>query len=323
MDILTADGRSEKAAALTGALFLGLVGIAGASQLNLVSTGETVGKNVVGAVIMLTSAPTSHPVIEQPDAAPQVNAGQPGSISARQKVLSDGAVRDITEPSSVLEMPPPAAIQAQPTSEPLSPIMPEIIDGTLPVALKSPAPPRPPIRPEEPVRKETNPLSANLKEPVSRPLAQPTDMPVPEMDMEKRDDQNGTMGSPDITAPTRTDINAVQAIAAAAPVQQASSGASQQSQGDYWAIVSERLNAAKRYPRAARKRGIVGTAILSFTVESNGRISTYTITESSGSQILDRAVLAMIREVGSFPPFPDSFQETQVTRLVPVAFHVE
>jgi len=63
------------------------------------------------------------------------------------------------------------------------------------------------------------------------------------------------------------------------------------------------LAAHKRYPEAARMRGIEGVVGVSFTAEHDGRVLDVTITRSSGFPVLDNSVRDMLagQRVPAFP----------------------
>ncbi len=95
-------------------------------------------------------------------------------------------------------------------------------------------------------------------------------------------------------------------------------GAARQSMSSWVSQVQARINAAKRYPEAARARGESGTATLAFTVDAGGRIVSAQIASSAGSSALDNATLSMAHRLGHLPPPPNG----RVTLRVRVSFSV-
>ena len=93
-------------------------------------------------------------------------------------------------------------------------------------------------------------------------------------------------------------------------------GAARQSMSSWASQVQARINAAKRYPEAARARRESGTATLAFTVDARGRIVSASIASSSGSSALDSATLSMAHRLGRLPPPPNG----RVTLRVRVSF---
>jgi TonB family protein len=76
-------------------------------------------------------------------------------------------------------------------------------------------------------------------------------------------------------------------------------------QGDsYKGLVFGRVARAKRYPDSARARGESGQAIVAFTVDDSGALTSVSLAQSSGFADLDAEALAMVRQVAPFPPPP-------------------
>lgn len=91
-------------------------------------------------------------------------------------------------------------------------------------------------------------------------------------------------------------------------------------ESDYNSKVLAKLRAAKKYPATARGKGIEGTAVLSFTISSSGRLTSARVVRRAGHPLLDSAVLSMARNAAPFPPFPSSISKSQKTFSVPVQF---
>ena len=66
-------------------------------------------------------------------------------------------------------------------------------------------------------------------------------------------------------------------------------------------FILRKLEAAKRYPRMARKMGIEGTAVVRFRLRPEGRVEAVEIVDSSGSEILDKASLETVHAAAPFP----------------------
>lgn len=62
-----------------------------------------------------------------------------------------------------------------------------------------------------------------------------------------------------------------------------------------------------------------GTALLSFTMDSEGRVLSRSLERSSGSDILDRAALDMIDRASPLP-IPSGAPPSRLTVVVPVTF---
>lgn len=90
----------------------------------------------------------------------------------------------------------------------------------------------------------------------------------------------------------------------------------------YNSKVLARLRAAKKYPAAARGKGIEGTAILAFTISSSGKLTSARVVKGAGHALLDSAVIAMARNAAPFPAFPQATAKSQMTFRVPVQFKI-
>ena len=65
--------------------------------------------------------------------------------------------------------------------------------------------------------------------------------------------------------------------------------------------IIRKIEAAKRYPRVARRMGIEGTAVVRFKLKPQGQVEAVEIAESSGSEILDHASLQTVRDAAPLP----------------------
>jgi protein TonB len=70
--------------------------------------------------------------------------------------------------------------------------------------------------------------------------------------------------------------------------------------------VKQRIQASRRYPEEARRRGIEGNSTVSFWIGRNGEASGVTLDKSSGDQTLDTEALATIWRASPFPALPQS-----------------
>lgn len=78
----------------------------------------------------------------------------------------------------------------------------------------------------------------------------------------------------------------------------------------------------KRYPRAARNQRLEGTALLWLRLDRSGRVLAYDVKESSGHDLLDRAVVRTIEHANQLPPLPASYPNAEVEMLIPIAFQL-
>jgi protein TonB len=65
--------------------------------------------------------------------------------------------------------------------------------------------------------------------------------------------------------------------------------------------IIRKIEAAKHYPRMARKMGIEGKAVVRFKMRSEGQVEAVELVDSSGSEILDNASVETVRAAAPFP----------------------
>ena len=80
------------------------------------------------------------------------------------------------------------------------------------------------------------------------------------------------------------------------------------------------LESHKRYPRRARLLRQEGTVVLHFVMDREGRLEGYRIRRSSGYELLDHAVRAMIERAQPLPKMPASLPQPRLEIVVPVEF---
>jgi len=69
----------------------------------------------------------------------------------------------------------------------------------------------------------------------------------------------------------------------------------------FYALIRAAIEKAKTYPLIARKRGVEGTALVSFRIDGKGLPQNVMIVKSSGYQILDDEVQKMLKKASPFP----------------------
>lgn len=91
---------------------------------------------------------------------------------------------------------------------------------------------------------------------------------------------------------------------------------------NYLGKIVSRLQRQKRYPSGAKRKKLQGTAVIAFTVKSNGRVGGIRLKRSSGHPVLDREVRAMLRRAAPFPPIPKSSRRRALSLSVPITFRM-
>jgi protein TonB len=82
------------------------------------------------------------------------------------------------------------------------------------------------------------------------------------------------------------------------------------------------LQARKSYPAPARERGEEGAVTLAIVVARDGSVLDVALARKSGSDTLDAAAVAMLRNA-RVPPFPAAMPQAQVTVMVPLRYTLE
>ena len=90
----------------------------------------------------------------------------------------------------------------------------------------------------------------------------------------------------------------------------------------YAAELGTWLSQHKRYPLRARQKRHEGIALLRFAVDRNGIVDHYSLEQSTGSALLDRAVLALIERAQPLPRIPDLLNQNSFEVVVPIQFQL-
>lgn len=227
---------------------------------------------------------------------PAANARQAGPEAIHIDLGTLGALG-----SEVQDQRAAASSNPQPPSEPEQTAeAPPPPENPAPSAIAAPKPEQPRRKPEKP----------REKPPVQKPQAQP--VARAETPTEQQSSQNN---SGEAQKNSYQSSNGSQ--------NSASGGGNPQLKPSYFSQVAAQLARHKRYPLGARRNGEEGTATLLFSVERSGRVTSYQIVVSSGSERLDEAVLRMLRDAAPLPPFPPEMSENQLNIRLPIAFSLK
>jgi periplasmic protein TonB len=82
------------------------------------------------------------------------------------------------------------------------------------------------------------------------------------------------------------------------------------------------MAAHKTYPELARRRGQQGSVGLRFTADRSGRVLSVSLVRSAGSDTLDSAAEAMVRNA-TLPPFPATMTQQTATVTVAIRYALE
>ncbi len=84
------------------------------------------------------------------------------------------------------------------------------------------------------------------------------------------------------------------------------------------------VDTKKRYPRAARRLGLEGVAVVMVAVAKDGTLARApTLRRSTGHDILDREAVRMVKEAAPFMPLPSAFPKPFAVFPVPVRFKLQ
>lgn len=192
-----------------------------------------------------------------------------------------------------------------------------------PPAKEVPAPP-----PPEPQKAE------RTREPVAAPSASPVEMVAPEeppapVEETRIDPVDRSQAKTSAELPSPTTATPVPSVPppstvakrpASRPAVSPPSPRQAELRQEYLESLRRLIARNRRYPLPARRAGRQGTAVVKFTIERTGRLRHSDLLRSSGQPLLDRAALATVESVGTFPPLPDELDEDRLTCELPIEF---
>lgn len=286
---------------------------------------EDVAAIPVELVLEMESAPVT------PSAPVEEIAETPVVETPLEEIVEASVVE--TPEQKVVETPvpvvfPPAPVELMKTAS-LPP--PEVIPEPMPAPVPEPELVTergmpvlvPPVLEEKPTPAE-QPIVEDKPEPAEQPVAKKVTPEKPGEKIQKAEEPKKEKTKKSVkktlNASQKKQVAALAAGKGSVGKQRSTDGRAAES--NYNSKVLARLRAAKKYPAAARGKGIEGTAVLSFTISSSGRLTSARVVRGAGHALLDRAVLSMARNAAPFPPFPSSISKSQMTFSVPVQFKI-
>ncbi len=169
--------------------------------------------------------------------------------------------------------------------------------------------PVPPEPEPEPVREPIQPVSP--PEQPTAPVVETT--PTPKPDQLSPSEQAVAPASQTDASQQTTETGSSFAVAGTADAAVQSS---------YKAQLSSWLARHKRYPRSARRRRLEGVALLTFTLNADGEVLQFEVTESAGYEVLDREVINMLKRAEPLPRFPAGLNQTVREFEIPIRFEL-
>lgn len=90
----------------------------------------------------------------------------------------------------------------------------------------------------------------------------------------------------------------------------------------YEDMVLRKIQENRKYPYAAKKRGIEGTVRIVFTIMKDGSLKSVDIVRGSGADILDDEAIGNIRRSAPFPPIPDTISSNEIVKTVNIVYRL-
>ncbi len=91
---------------------------------------------------------------------------------------------------------------------------------------------------------------------------------------------------------------------------------------DWFKLVNEQFQTRLGYPIEARKQALSGRAKVVFTVNRAGRVIDWTLADSTGHRILDRAIEQAAGRSRQFPPLPETIDRQTIVFALPIVFEL-
>jgi protein TonB len=172
-------------------------------------------------------------------------------------------------------------------------------------------------------RVEPSPLAPEPE--VVLPKPQPVDEKKPEEEQPQEElpaqqSVTETAAAPLTTAPPP--VEAQMAAVAAAPAPGITASLARVKASWEKALVSH-LNRYKRYPDAARARGIKGDVRVQFTLDRMGQVTAAIVVDRSGYAALDEEALAVLQRASPLPVPPDEVAGATFDLVLPIQFRIK
>jgi protein TonB len=220
-----------------------------------------------------------------------------GAVEIPVEIVIEAVAPSPTAAEPPAPAPPPAATAdpSPPASTPAPP--PEATSALAAPAAESPAPVGP--SPLSDAEEALPPLAAAPPPAPPPPAATPTSAPVEAAPPPPR----AQPPRPLETAPPQPPRPKT-ALARASPGKTASAAPKAEIDA-YRASLYARISGAVRYPEAARERGAAGVAVVDFSFDATGRVTSASLAQSSGDAALDAEAVAGVRRASPLPPPPE------------------
>lgn len=238
-------------------------------------------------------ANTAMPLIAMEFVAPPMPTPAPSSTQVAATPVEPPAAEPVT--TAVVEPPPEIVADVPPVVENLA------ADAPLPPVLKPRVEPKP--APKAEPKPQAKPIKAAARP--EQPKAQPTDAVA---STEAAVTLPNAAPGPSPAAPQQAAVPVVAPLTVVAPP------------ADYVGLLRQQLERNKVYPRTAQQRRQQGSAMLRIAIDRGGQVLSFKIEQSSGYELLDREVVAMVQRASPLPPIPAGLDIDRLEVVVPVEF---
>ncbi|MBD3308307.1 TonB family protein [candidate division KSB3 bacterium] len=215
------------------------------------------------------------------------------------------------------DLSPPVRVRQPARKEPLlnvqRNVQPPPIQDVIMTARKLPTPEPTPVPTTTPVpRPSPTPIVTAVASPQSAQT--PTVQPPPVADAEVPPRSSAAQADSGAIRPKPTQSQDEKRAAAENQQQQ------QRALRQYLQAVAAQINAAKRYPRRARRRGWEGTVEIRLRLLPSGEIEQAELIQKSPYTVLDEAALEAIEDAQPFPAFAPELTLRAITVNIPIQF---
>lgn len=193
--------------------------------------------------------------------------------------------------------PPPPPTPVVQTESPLVPKLAEAPKAVLAVAKTKPKPEPKKAEPKKVEPKKIEPKKLEVPKPAVESQAK---APAPPQ-------ATPSTSTAESTASSTASSSASSAAAGAGARQAGSSAAAAQAKASWQGLLLGHLARYKKYPEAAKRLerpGVKKINRLRFVINATGQVLSYELVGLSGSELLDKATLEMIRQAQPLPPPP-------------------
>lgn len=159
------------------------------------------------------------------------------------------------------------------------------------------------------------------KKAIEKPVRQKTESKKPVTKKKVEPTQAST--SPPQESPTEKSEKKVQQLAEqSAKAVAAAQRRAQQATVRYESLLAAHIRSHAYYPRRARSRNITGSGSVRIRLDASGKVIHKELQDTSGSTLLDSAILETVKRAEPLPTFPETITAKQLDFVIPIAFEL-